>query len=45
VAPSQSTKGVFAAIKVNFNQVGEEKKQMSPIEKEKTTFKRKRKSQ
>jgi hypothetical protein len=45
VAPSQSTKGVFGAIKINFNQVGEEKKQMSPIEKEKTTFKRKRKSQ
>jgi hypothetical protein len=32
---------VFAARKVNFNQVGEEKKQMSPIKKEKTTFKRK----
>jgi hypothetical protein len=45
VAPSQSTKGVFVPRKVNFNQVGEEKKQMSPIEKEKTTFKRKRKSQ
>jgi hypothetical protein len=41
VAPSQSTKGVFAARKVNFNQVGEEKTQMSPIKKEKTTFKRK----
>jgi hypothetical protein len=45
VAPSQSTKGVFAAIKVNFNQVGEENKKRTPIEKEKTTFKRKRKSQ
>jgi hypothetical protein len=44
VAPSQFTKGVFAARKVNSNQVGKEKKQMSPIEKEKTTFKRKRKS-
>jgi hypothetical protein len=38
VAPSQSTKGVFVARKVNFNEVGEEKKQMSPIEKEKRTF-------
>jgi hypothetical protein len=44
VAPRQPTIWVFAAKKANFNQVGEEKKQMSPIEKEKTTFKRKRKS-
>jgi hypothetical protein len=45
VAPHQPTIWVSAARKTNFNQVVEEKKQMSPIGKEKETFKRKRKSQ